>query len=216
MNKFSDGSKIGLTLCSQSYLVGGNWGYLSNDHSEYDVLLEMLRGERELIKLLHVSNGVIILGNTNVLQSIIAEVEPNMAMGEVNKSHQVRNVVEKNKCLKFFEEIVKGIDNQGNDYGDFTEYHIGIYSSNNGAKIRLNGIDYVAYKLTVQEIIECLKQLNRFKKVYVKVNRNGNDNIEFVKLNDILSEVDGLSAIIKALEISPTGTGVFITIRITK
>lgn len=212
MKNFSEGAKIGLTLCSQSYLVGGNWGYLNREHTDYERLLSMLKEEKSVIKLLPVSNGVIVIGNLLVLKDLITEVEPELITAEVQKAHQGRKAVEKHKCLKFFEAIVKGTAKYGNSYNGFTEYNIGIYSSNDTSKIRLNGIDYPAYKLTVQEMIECLKQLNRFKKTYVKTEIGGTQG--FISIPEILKEQNGVSAIINGLELSPTGTGVFLTLRV--
>jgi len=213
MNNYSEGSKIGLTLCSQSYLVGGNWGYLSNEHTDYEKLVSLLQEDKSVIKLLYTSNGVVVIANPTVLNEVIATVEPALVNPEVQKAHASREGLEQHKCLKFFEEIVKGSSSKyGRAYNGFTEYNVGIYSSNDTAKIRLNGIEYPAYKLTIQEMLECLKQLNRFKQVYLKVEMSGMQ--EFVSLTDLLKDAGSLVSIIKALELSPTGTGVFVTFRV--
>ena len=107
MQNYSDGAKVGLTLCSQSFLVGGNWGYLSKEHTEYEKLLSLLMSEKGVIKLVEVSNGVIVISDKRVLHELIQSVDSELITNEVLKVHKIREIVERNKCLKFFEDIVR-------------------------------------------------------------------------------------------------------------
>lgn len=209
MKIYSEGTKLGLTLCSQSYLVGGNWGYLNIEHTDYNKILNLLNEEKGIIKLMPVSNGVIVISNQAVLHDLISEVDSSIITQEVQKAHQERVDLESHKCLKFLESVVKGTSKYGESYNGFTEYNVGIYSSNDTSKIRLNGIEYPAYKLTIQEMLECLKQLSRFKKVYVKAYTEIECKEEFIQVPEIVT-----ASLIKSLELSPTGTGVFITFRV--
>ena len=103
----SQGAKVGVTLCSTSFLVGGNWGYLSDSHKDYTTLLNLLQEDRQMVSLIKVSNGVIVQCNPTFLIETIKEVESSIDMNKVIKLSKERKSEEKQKCLKFLESIVK-------------------------------------------------------------------------------------------------------------
>jgi hypothetical protein len=75
--------------------------------------------------------------------------------------------------------------------------------------MRINGIEYPAFTLSLSEALKEIVKLNSKLSIYVYVS-NG-----FDKLSNVLAS-EALEAVYSGLEIASSGTGAFLTLRFEK
>ena len=95
------------------------------------------------------------------------------------------------------------------DCGSYVEYNIGLYSCNNLHKVRVNGIEYPAFSLTLQEALKEIIKLRDKMTIYA------NTQDGFFELNQLLSQKN-MSVFYNGMDIANSTNAVFLTIRISK
>lgn len=193
-------------IASNSFYVGGDWGFVLNTNEDYDSIFNILKSDSN-IKVIEVSNGLIVFCDPQYTLSAISQIEevPN----DVREKQQTRLQTEILEFQKFLTDILREKNKYGVDYGTYMEYHIGIYSCNSTHKIRLNGIEYPAFALTLKEAFKEIKKLQSRLDVYINTYEG------FVGLSEI-DNFESFVFVLEGLEISNTLTGAFLTIRISK
>lgn len=192
---------------SDSFYVGGNWGFILDTHPDYERILNILNNVDSTVKVYQVANGLLLLVNPNYLQSVISQVE--QITPEIINRHQSRVSLETKEFQSLVNSIYKGDCRYCNRTADYEEYVIGAYSCNNMHKIRLNGVEYPAYNLTILEALKTLSVLTKYVDIYINTGR-GFENLNTVISNNMINDV------YRGLEISNTMTGVFFTIRVVR
>ena len=192
---------------SDSFYVGGNWGFILDTHPDYERILKILNGADNSVHVYNASNGLILVVNPNYLQSVISQVE--QITPEIMNRHQTRLTVETKEFQGLINSIYQGNCRYGMRTADYEEYVIGAYSCNNMHKIRLNGVEYPAYNLTILEALKTLRTLTKYVDIYINIG-NGFENLNTVINNNMINEV------YRGMEISNTMTGAFFTIRVVR
>lgn len=218
INNLSDGGKTAIVLCAGSFRFGGNWGFLPKTTPGYESILETLKTEHKSVTIIAVSNGSLILCDKNYLAFNVNTVVPNAINGDFAAMAAQRNHDEKIRFYKFVKSI-----HEGKTKGDYIhtlkdgtkEITLGVYSMNDTNRISINGIDYPAYKLTLMEALDSLRQLKnaghlvQAKAIHPKTGVAGFGDIEQLSLNS-----NGRIGLYLALEIADSKTGAFLTLRV--
>lgn len=193
-------------IASNSFYVGGDWGFVLNSNEDYETIFNMLKSDSN-VKVIEVYNGIIVFCNPQYTLSAISQVEEVSA--EDKEKQQTRLQTETLEFQKFLTDILRDKCKYGVDCDTYKEYNIGIYSCNSTHKIRLNGVEYPAFSLTLKEAFKEIKKLQGRLSVYI------NTYDGFFEISDINTSEMFLS-MLEGLEISNTLTGAFLTIRISK
>lgn len=211
----SNGAKQAIVMCAESFRFGGNWGFLRNSNHEFKAIIEALREDKDSVKPYPVSNGVIVVCDKNFLANSVNSVVPGGIGRDFVENARKRSETERQKFIKFLRDLANGKNRfvkQGNGYGELV---LGIYSTNDTNLIRLNNIDYPAYKLNLQETLEFLRSLgNDSKKVYIKAIDVDTGKTVWGTVEQLAYTSKGMASIYKALEIAESNTGVFLTLRV--
>ena len=206
-NSMNDNSmNLAAVIASNSFYVGGNWGFVLKENEEYEKIINILKSiNNGGINLLEVSNGMIVFCNTQYLANAINQVDP--ISTDVWNKQNTRLKSEILEFQKFLTGILRGNSKYGEKRNGYIEYNIGLYSCNNLHKMRVNGIEYPAYSLSIVEAVKEIIKLKNHLDIYISTKDS------FISLNEInnLNDINKLS---EGLEISNTLTGVFLTIRV--
>lgn len=194
------------TICSDSFYVGGNWGFVLKENPDYNKIVEILKMDGT-VKMFEVTNGLIVFCDNNYLYQLVQQVSPDSITQDVLYMLQNRKQVELQELQKFFMSVIQGNSIYGEDKGSYKEYNIGLYCSNTTHKIRLNGKVYPAFAITINEILAELAKVKKHIKVYVNM---GN---RFENLTSLTQKED-MNILVYNMEVSKTMTGVFLTIRV--
>ena len=200
------GLNMAATIAADSFNVGGNWGFLSENNRDFDKILSILRSDNT-IKMYSVSNGYIIFVNPNYLSSVISQVE--VVTPEVWSRQQTRVSTEVTELQRYLTNILRKSVRPTQVNPEYEEYTFAIYSCNTLHKLRLNGIEYPAFSLSEKEVIKELAKLRNYVEIYFSVESG-------FKYIGELSGSAGIEEVVKGWEISDTITGVFMTIRIVR
>ena len=204
------GLNMASVIASNAFYIGGNWGFVLKENPEYARIMGILRNSMNQgmpIKMVNVSNGSIIFMAQNQLQSIISRVE--QVTPEMIQKQQTRLQEETTELQNYLRNVLKGSCKAYKQTPTYDEYVFAIYSCNNLHKLRLNGVEYPAFSLTILETLKQVSQLTKYADIYIQV-RDG-----FESLNDVVS-MNKLDEVYGGLEISTTMTGVFVTIRVVR
>lgn len=192
--------EVTVTICADSYLPGGRWGYVQESNNMYGEILESVAKEGGDIK--EVNNGAIVQVDEKELEDAISRVDK----GLLNQRRKKRHQIEQKRFLKFLEGAVT----KGNEYGVKEKggviYHIGLYSNTERPTIRLNGVNYPNYCMTVEEVVAELVRGAKYRDIYIKMDK-GFKNIKRVKPRDT-------EEILWNMEIADTGNGVFMCVKV--
>ena len=204
------GLNMAAVVASNSFYVGGNWGFVLRENSEFEQIMGILQNSMRQgapIKMVNTSNGVIVFVAPNHLQNVISQVE--QITPDIMQKQQTRVQAETAEFQNYLRNVLRGTCKVTHQAATFDVYVFAIYSCNNLHKIRLNGIEYPAFSLTVLEALKQVNQLSKYAEIYISVG-NG-----FEKLTDVVN-MNKLDAVHNGLEISSTMTGVIVTIRVVR
>lgn len=214
MNQLSDTAQLAIYLCSTAIKFGGTWGFIRRDDELYRDKLAVMREERGNAMGLQLANGVLIIVKPDFLIANVNKLLPNT----IDESF-IRDITSrKEKELLRFKNFAKGVregkEQHVTQHRDYKEITIGIYSYNSSRLMRVNGIDYPAFNLTLQEVLNVALELdNNRDNVYVKAEKPDGLKV-FGQVFDLASNSKGLKGIFKAMSIAQSNHGVFLTLRI--
>lgn len=214
LHQLSDGGKMAIVMCANSFRFGGNWGLLRTTNKDFHGILETLLQEKPSVRAVRTRNGALILCSENFLAYNVNLAVPDAIDGAFVEKAKKRREEERVKYAKFINNVLEGKNSHIKKVNNYYEITIGIFSMNDTNVIRLNGIDYPAYKLTLLEALEYVRYLNKTgKQVYVRaVTEAGKEVFDLIERLAFNSK--GQSAIYRGLEIADSDTGAFLTLRI--
>ena len=201
------GLNVAAVTAADSFFAGGNWGFVLSEDEDFNRTYELLCSAGNSVRMTEVSNGVIVFVDPKYLQNVLSQVE--QITPDIMNKHQTRAQVETAEFQNFLMSALKGQSKYVRRQANFEEYCIGLYSCNNLHKIRLNGIEYPAYSLTVLEALKQISQLTKYVDVYISIGDT------FEDLRNIISN-NRMEDVNNGLEISPSRTGVFLTVRFVR
>jgi hypothetical protein len=210
----TDGGKLALVLCANSFRFGGNWGFLKSDKSDFRGQLDTLKQEKPNIRAIPVSNGALILANENFLAHNVNLAVPNAINGSFVDMANKRRNDERQRFSKFIENVANGKSSHVKSKGGYYELILGVFCVNETNAIRLNGNDYPAYKLNMIEALEYANQLTATgKKVYARAIKEDGEQV-FDLVANLATNSKGVAALYRGLDIADSETGLFLTLRI--
>ncbi len=210
----TDGAKLAIVLCANAFRFGGNWGYIRSTREEYALQLEVLKQEKPNVKLYKVSNGALVVCREDFLAYNVNAVVPNAIGRPFVEKAKERREEEKVKLQKYLKKVANGEALGVEKKKDFYEVTIGIYSVNDTNLIKINGVDYPAYKLSLVETLEYANQLSKAgKRVYARAVKDDGTEV-FDLVARLATNSKGVNALFRGLEIAESNTGVFLTLRI--
>ena len=219
-----EGGKEAVIQCASAFRFGGNWGWVLKD-SQYTSTLNLLKGVKEHIKLLHVNNGTVILADKDFLAYNVNKVVPN-ALGERFLDLMVRTAnTERYNFVKYLESCLKGRKNGIILKGSSAYVTFAIFSTNATNSIKMRGNRYKAFKLGYSAVLDILTQFSqslgegvqgyRYSKIELQCELEDGQK-KWVPPCDIVGSSKLLVAFFRSLEIASTSTGVFMTMRLSK
>lgn len=212
LDKLSNGSKMAIVMCANAFRFGANWGLLRKSNSEYKGILEALKEEKQNTRVTMVENGCIIECKEQFLANAVNTAVPNAIDGEFVNIAVKRKEDEKGKFRKFVKNAVDGKNKYVTQCNGYKEFVVGLYCVNDTNFIRINGKDIPSYKLTLAEALPALKMfLEAGMQVYIPVEVS-EGNVKFMPIGECVP--NAIPQVFKAMEISDTDTGVFLTVRI--
>lgn len=218
IESLSGGAQLAIVKVADAFRFGGNWGYIMSTDREFAEKLKLLKSEHPNVKVLRLSNGALVLCNEEFLAYNVNKVVPNALGRPFVEMAKTRKADERKTFAKFLDNLAKGKSKHGQKGNGYNEVKIGIFSVNETNYIRLNAIDYPAYKLSLFEVAEEINKASHSMEqegrgIFVRsVSESGQEVYDHVAR--LLGNSKGTSAVYRGLEISETDTGVFLTIRI--
>lgn len=220
VSKISVGSQKVFMTCLNSFTFGCNWGFLKSTTQDFKQSIEMLKEEKNNITLNKVSNGVIISCSERYLMNILNTIF------EGKCPIQYQQLAERRRTeIGVFQKWLTKLTNStsGLEYVSrksvngkpATIVTFALYGVNDSHAIRVNGIEYPAFKLTVPEALNVMLSKPEFANMLVAVrllNSNKSDYIERYVPASQLSNPEAIKAFFKSTIISEANTGLFVKI----
>lgn len=217
VDNLSEGAKLAIGMCTAAFHYGGAWGFLRSNKPMFREQIEAFREEHKNIRLYKVSNGALIHANEAFLANAVNALLPN-AIGNGFAAKAVsRRQTETERFIKYISNTLEGKSPHVSVKNGFYELQLGVYSVNETHSIRLNGVEYPAYKLTLHEALNIVDGLSKERNLQSEVFAvtDSGDRV-FAPIFDAMTNSKGVQAVYRGLTISETDTGVFVTIHIKK
>ena len=93
------GIQMGVTITADSFMVGGNWGFVLDSNTDANRILEILQSD-ERNKIIRVMNGFLVTCNKEALVQSIQQVMPlTQEVLDVHKNRLNMEIIEFQKYL---------------------------------------------------------------------------------------------------------------------
>lgn len=215
-DKLSEGAKLAIMLCSSAFHYGGAWGFLRSTKENFRECIEEFRKEHQNVRLFKVSNGALIHANENFLANAVNALLPGAITQDFAQKAIKRRQAETERFIKFVQNVLDGKEQVTKKNGIY-ELQLGVYSINETNSIRLNGVEYPAYKLTLFEALDIIDKLSKQQNLVSEVYAVTEDNQRvFAPVFAAMTNSKGVQAVYRGLSISETDTGVFVTVHLRR
>lgn len=209
-NKISYGGQVMFMTCVNSFTFGCNWGFIKKDVQAFKDTIEALKEEKDNIHFYRVSNGVMIECNERYLFHVVNTIF------DGNCPINYRQLAERRKSepdtfAKWLKRVRKDYSKLGYVKATPEGYQItcAVCGVNDSHEIRVGGVSYPAFKLSLGEMLSMIASDPEFKNVQVgMVNDYG--NFGFAPITQVFSNLVYTKAVYKAASISEANTGLFI------
>lgn len=213
INSMTEAGKLAVVLCAQAFRFGGNWGFMRTGDANFKETLETLKDEQPNVKFYRLANGALITCKEQFLAYNVNIAVPNAIGVPFAEKAKERKKQEIEKFRRLLTSAMAGKSTHVEKRGRFNELTIGIYCTNEVNTIRLNGKDYPAYKLDLIEALQVAHEWNAKNRVVMASAVDASGDRIFDQIQNLAANSKGLSAIYRGLELSDTGTGVFLKLR---
>lgn len=213
-----------VVVCADAAMLGCNWGLLPEGDADYLFDTKPTEAEEHFIKCRKVDNGYVVEVEREYLKAIINTFVPGSLGFEYDSATACRYSDERLKFDRFLNRVFSGKDRHLYETDSYYVACIGLYSVNEVQQVQVDGVEYPAYRLNIEEFLERLhyKALSegRLDDIGIKV-KKADGSKAFVKLGNMYKNAsdknnDVLQAIIAGLTISDTNRSVFIELKIRK
>jgi hypothetical protein len=216
IDALTPGGQTAIVLCAGAFRFGGNWGFIKRSKADFNTMLDTLKQERPNVKAIAVANGALIMCDENFLAHNVNLAVPNAINGSFVEMSNKRRTDERQRFGKFIDNVAKGKSSHVKNAKGFRELTLGVFCVNDTNAIRLNGIDYPAYKLTLLEALDAADKLSALgNKVYARAIKKDGEEV-FDLIFNLATNSEGLAALYRGLEIADSDTGLFLTLRIVE
>lgn len=216
VQKLTEGEKTAIVLIEPSFKNGSNWILLpDNDRRTKGYIEDLLTVKKNLVAS-RVSNGYVVQVDKRFIVNSINSIAGNSLNHRFVDYAQKREKEAKDSFSRFLTRLKDGKVKQAKKIGNGLEITIAVYSLNEVETIRLRGVDYPAYRVTLMEALQAFHELSKEGYVPQVKAKHPNGDTVFDNVFSLASNTNGLKAINEALEISDTDTGVFVTLRLLK
>lgn len=198
--------QIAAVRASDAFYVGGNWGIFVDNEEDYQKFYDILTADRD-VRVLKAQNGVIAFADTKFLYDSLCQVTS--VPQEVVALHKSRVGLEVAELKKIMNSVYSGTSKYAKMQNGNIDINIGLYSCNKGHKIFVNGIEYCAVSLSLEEALKVLKEYTAYSNVFVYT---GNGYKEIRELDFSRDE----ALIASGLTLANSSTGAFLTLRLCR
>lgn len=195
---------LAATMAADAIYVGGNWGFMLKNNIDYQRTVELLREDRE-VSFIETQNGVIVFSDYKYLLGVLNQV--GAVTSDVQIKIQQREKEASADLGRLMQDILNGRSKYGISGEGYKEVNIALYSCNTTNKIRVNGVEYPAFPLTVMEACKEIVKYSKNVPIYLYIGDSFEEIHNFKKPDDI-------NKILRNLEIANSLNGAFLTIRL--
>ena len=197
--------QVAAVRAADSFFVGGNWGLFVNTEDDFDSFLKIIKSDRD-VKVIDVENGFITFSDTKFLYDSLCQVM--QVPQEVVELHKQRVQIEGNELKKIINAIYNASSKYAKKENGVIDFNLGIYSINKGNKTFVNGVEYPSVNMTLEEVYSVLSKYLHLSDIQFYTS-NGYRSIREMNRNN-------LSEFYKGIEIANSGSGAFVSIRLTR
>lgn len=205
LSKISAGGQTAFAICANSFQFGCNWGFLKSETQNFKATIDVLKQEKENIRVSRMKNGILIFCNERYLMYMLDTVMNGKSPVNYPElaSRRKDEFVHFDTWLKHLKSgkvasgnpnIVKAQVINGRKIRTVT---FALYGVNDSGAIRVNNISYPSFKLTFQEALQIAQQ-------------NGIVPEQFM-LSEESRKENNIASILRGMTISSANTGAFIT-----
>lgn len=201
--QITDATKIAAMVVSQSFLNGGNWGFLKEDDETYKIFVKSLKEEPvPYIKAIKIDKGVMFFVDPQYMEQLIASVETLENMKVIMHDREVT----KKKEIQRFKQYLADLYNNNPEVVSHEEYFRRadciLYSTTGDPIIPHNRKRFRAFALTLPEVIGYIRAFEQ--KIGADVWLAVSDSFKPMK------EVDNITDFIKGLVVTDSKVGAFL------
>lgn len=213
IEQLTESDKTAIVLSGDAFRFGANWILLPQKSKNLKQNIDDLLAIKDRLSVNKVSNGYVVNMKESYLMSIVNHVVP----GALNQDFVNKAVKRKEDARGALQKLLKRMrENKlknAKRVENGLELTFAIYSLNEVDKIRLNYKDFEAYKLNFNDTLKELHEASADGLEFlVKVVTDSGERT-FVRPKQVVANPRGHEAGYRALDISDTNTGVFITVR---
>lgn len=207
------GKQWAVTLCAESFPLGGNWGMISSSNREFGSILNSLLEEKENVKAYKVANGALVLVDITFMVNCVNSYIPNAINTNYISDGADRKRTEAARVNNLFWEYLKKTKKPIIKDGLLT---IGVCCTNKVDVMGQDDKDYPAFRLSVAEFLFVLQGFSQHIQTQNQM-KAGNFKTPSIMTDKGLVPVDKLNpadlrSVYAKLKISTARTGVFIEI----
>lgn len=211
--KLTECERVLFLTCINSFTFGCNWGFLKAGSPNFKETVKSLQSEKKYIRLDKVSNGVLVTCDEGYLMQIFST----LFEGKCPISYRTlaeRRKTEPDVFGTWLKRVIKSPDKL--DYikptSDGRVMVFGTYGINDTHEIRVNGVGYPAFKLSLFEAVNFMAQRPEFRDMQILLtDRNGVS--QFMPIYMIGNNAEYLEYLYLASRISEANTGLFIKVK---
>lgn len=214
IRNLTDGAKEAIVLMAPAFRFGGNWGYIEEGNPHLDSTMSSLVRERPNIQAYKVGNGAVVFAKPAYLVQVVNSVVPNVLRSDFQQYASDLRDKDLAEFEKTFDRALKGEGRFVKKAPEYLEFTVGVFSVNDTNIVSPKGVDFPAYKLTMTDVL--IKMMEKAQAAGRTLFAYGatDDKSGFDRAEKMFSSRQGQVAIYRGMEISPTKTAVFLTVRI--
>lgn len=215
-HKISQGGQLMFMTCIGAFTVGCNWGFIKKSTETFKDKLALLKQEQKNILFYKVLNGVLIECNTKYLMhvlNILFDGKSPIAYQELAQ----RRSNEPKELERWLKKIIK----DGTKLPYITQSKDGmiidmaLYAVNTSHIIRINQIDYPAYRVNMNEFISMLYQYPELQNTQL-ITKTDEGRIVYVPITQLYNNKQLQLQAYKAAQISEANTGLLIKLLVPR
>lgn len=217
-SKISYGGQVMFMTCVNSFTFGCNWGFVKKNTQDFKDTVEALKEEKQNIHFYRVNNGIMIECNTQYLNHVMNTIFDGKCPINYQQLAE-RRKTEPEKFAKWMKSVRKNITKlpyvkQSSISGGY-EITCAVCGVNDSHEIRVGGVSYPAFKLSLAEMLMLFSTNPDFANTHIGVQAD-NGAFTFAPISQIYGNAEYTKAVYRAGTISESNTGLFIKLWVSR
>ena len=211
-NKISHGGQIMFMTCVNSFTFGCNWGFIKKDTQAFKDTVEALKEEKQNIHFYRVNNGIMIECNERYLYHVIDTIFEGKCPVNYQQLAE-RRKSEPETFAKWMKRVRKDITKlpyvKPAKLAGGYEITCAVCGVNDSHEIRVGGVSYPAFKLSLNEMLTMFSSNPDFANTHIGV-MTESGGFTYAPISQIYGNTEYTKAVYRAATISESNTGLFI------